>query len=95
MIVGTESASAVRVGLSHGKSASRLISIGSARTNGTGNYLKLTKLGKSQWFQAGATVLDQDLGPGACTPSFGSSIPCANATVGALHLLSPFVHVTG
>ena len=95
LIVGTESASAVRVGRSHGKSASRLISIGSARTNGTGNYLKPTKLGKSQWFQAGATVLDQDLGPGACTPSFGSSIPCANATVGALHLLSPFVHVTG
>jgi hypothetical protein len=95
LIVGTESASAVRVGLSHGKSKSRLVSIGSARTNSTGKYLKLTALGKSHWFQAGATVLDQDLGPGACTPSFGTSVPCANATVGALHLLSAFVHVTG
>jgi hypothetical protein len=94
LIVGTEPASGVRVGLSHGRSKSHLVSIGSARTNGVGTYLKLSALGKSQWFQAGATVLDRDLGPGSCTPSFGSSVPCANATVGALHLLSTFVHVT-
>jgi hypothetical protein len=93
LVVGTEPAGGVRVGLSHGRSKSRLVSIGSARTNGAGKYLKLTALGKATWFQAGATVLDQDLGPGACTPSFGSSIPCANATVGALHLLSTAVHV--
>jgi len=93
LIVGTEPASAVRVGLSHGKSKSRLVSIGSARTNSSGKYLKLTKLGNSHWFQAGATVLEQDLGPGTCTPSFGTSVPCANATMGALHVLSKFVHV--
>jgi len=93
LIVGTEPAGGVRVGLSHGRSKSHLVSFGSARTNGVGTYLKLSALGKSQWFQGGATVVDQDLGPGACTPSFGSSIPCANATVGALHLLSPYVHV--
>jgi hypothetical protein len=93
LIVGTEPASAVRIGLSHGKSKSRLVSIGSARTNGSGKYLKLTKLGNSHYFQAGATVLEQDLGPGTCTPSFGTSVPCANATMGALHLLSKFVYV--
>jgi hypothetical protein len=93
LVVGTEPASGIRVGLSHGRSNSRLVSIGSAKTNSTGNYLKLSALGKSQWFQAGATVLDQDLGPGSCTASFGSTVPCVNATVGALHLLSAVVHV--
>jgi hypothetical protein len=93
LIAGIEPADGIRVGISHGKSKGHLVSLGSAATNGAGKYLKLATVTKSQWFQAGVTLLDQDLGPGACTASFGTGIPCADATIGAAHVLSSFVHV--
>jgi hypothetical protein len=93
LIVGGEPADHVRVGISHGRSKSHLVRLGSPMTNAAGSFSIVAKLEPPQWFLAGATSLDQDLGPGTCQASFGASVPCANATVGASHLISTFVHV--
>jgi hypothetical protein len=69
-----------------------LVSIGSIKTNGVGKYLKLAKISAAKWFQAGATVVGKDLGPGFCQPSFGAGVPCVDATAGDSYIVSPYVH---
>jgi hypothetical protein len=93
LIVGSEPADHVKVAISHGRSKTRLARLGSPTTSSSGSFSLIGRVNPPRWFLAGATLLDQDLGSAACQASFGTGVPCADATVGASHVLSPFVHV--
>jgi hypothetical protein len=93
LIVGGEPADGVDVAVSHGVAKTHLARIGSTVTNGSGTFRLPVTVKKSQWFLAGATLLDQDLGPGACQASFGAGVPCVDTTVGASHALSTFLRI--
>jgi hypothetical protein len=93
LLIGGEPSNAVRVALTHGTVKAKLVAMGSAKTNGAGTYLKLATIKTSAWFQAGATIVGKDLGPGNCQPSFGTGFTCTDATIGDTHILSAYVHV--
>jgi hypothetical protein len=91
LLVGTEPAKAVRIALTHGAAKANLVSLGTVKTNGVGKYLKLTQATKSLYYQAGATVVGHDIGTGFCQASFGTGVPCTDATIGTAHILSAYV----
>jgi hypothetical protein len=91
LAVGGEAMDRITVKLSHGATKGRLITLGSARTNGAGIYSVRTPLKQLRFFQAGATVGGGDLGAAACKASFG--LPCLSATSGGLALVSRIIYV--
>jgi len=86
--IGGEAGGAMRVGLTHGPSLARLVSMGSVRTTGSGTFTTTSLLTRPTWFQAGVTVARQELGPGGCTPSFAAAVKCTSASIGGFRLLS-------
>jgi hypothetical protein len=91
LAVGGEAMDGIAVKLSHGATKGRLITLGSAKTNGAGIYSLRTPLKKLRFFQAGATAGGGDLGAAACKASFG--LPCLSATSGGLALVSRVIYV--
>jgi hypothetical protein len=85
---GGETVGPVLVTIRHGSSKTKLVSLGGVKTGSDSGFTKFaTLLTKSQYFQASANVLGQDLGAAGCQASFGS-VPCVDASVGAGRLVS-------
>jgi len=93
LVIEGEAASAYSVGFSHGAAKSKLSTFASAKTDKAGNFLATSRLTKPTWFQAGATIPRQELGPAGCTASFGASISCVNASISGARVLSPLMRV--
>jgi hypothetical protein len=93
LVVSGEPASGVKLGFSHGATKAKLTAFGSVKTGATGNFLITSRLTKATYFQGGATMPRQELGPGGCTPSFGAGVSCLNASIGGFRLLSRMVYV--
>jgi hypothetical protein len=91
LAVGGEAMDGITVKLTHGATKARLITLGSAKTNGAGIYALRTPLKTLRFFQAGATVGGGDLGATGCKASFG--LPCLDATTGGLALVSRVIYV--
>jgi hypothetical protein len=88
LLVGGEAAANIKVAIHHGASNTKLVSLGSARTNAAGVFTKtVTIVGKGAYFQAGATIPSTTAG---CTPSF--AVPCLSATAGSTSLISRLFH---
>jgi hypothetical protein len=79
------------IALQHGRSQTKLVSLGSVKTNAAGVFTKAVTVHAATYFRAGTTVAKQDLGPGGCTMSFG--VPCLDATVGGIALVSKIARV--
>jgi hypothetical protein len=94
LVVAGEPQAAHRLGFSHGPTKGKLVAFGSAKTNSAGNFLITTRFTKPTYFQAGATVPRQELGPAGCTASFGSSVGCVNASISGARIVSPVIRVT-
>ena len=77
----------------HGVTRTKLVSLGSTKTNASGSFLKRVTVKKPQYFQAGATVGGQELGAAGCTASFGSAVPCVNATNARVALVSRLIRL--
>jgi hypothetical protein len=92
--IGGEAPGRYPVAISHGGSKTRLVAMGSVRTGAGGAYLISSLLKKATYFQAGVTISRQELGPAGCTPSFGASVRCLNASIGGSRLLSRLIRVT-
>jgi hypothetical protein len=91
LAVGGEAMDGIKIKLTHGASKARLITLGTAKTNGAGIYSLRSPLKKLRFFQAGATVAGGDLGTAGCKASFG--VPCLSATTGGLALVSRVIYV--
>ena len=91
LVVGGEAMDGIKVKVTHGATKTKLITLGSAKTNGAGIYSLRTPLKTLRFFQAGATVGGGDLGAPACKASFG--LPCLSATSGGLALGSRIIYV--
>jgi hypothetical protein len=91
--IGGEAAGRIRVAFSHGSSLSKLVSMGSVRATAAGAFSTTSLLTKPTYFQAGVTVARQELGPGACTASFGAAVKCVSASIGGFRLLSRPIRV--
>jgi hypothetical protein len=91
--IAGEPASAYKVGFSHGPTKTKLTRFGSVKTSPTGGFLITSKLNRSTYFQAGVTIGRQELGPAGCTPSFGTSISCVNASISGARVLSRMVYI--
>jgi hypothetical protein len=94
LVVAGEPEAQHKLGFSHGPAKGKLVAFGSVRTNSSGNFLITTRLTKPTFFQAGATVPRQELGPAGCTASFGSSVVCVNASISGARIVSPVIRVT-
>jgi hypothetical protein len=92
LIVNGEAMNAVTVAIRHGSTKTNLVAAGTVKTTSAGSFVKSLALGKALYFQAGATLSKQDLGPGGCSASFG--VPCVDATVGGTAVLSKLIHLT-
>jgi len=91
LIVGGEAMNGVVVALKHGATKTKLVAMGSVKTNSAGIWALKTTQKKPSYFQAGSTLGKQDLGAGACTASF--AFPCLDATVGGTGVVSALIHV--
>jgi hypothetical protein len=91
LLVGGKAAGNYRVGFSHGGSKTKLVALGSAKTDAAGNFLISSRVTKPSYFQAGVTIPRQDLGPAGCQASFGAGIRCVFATIGGSRVLSPLI----
>jgi hypothetical protein len=91
LVVNGEAMDGITIRVKHGASPSRLVTAGGAKTNGAGLWSLRTRLTKTQYFQAGATIGSSDLGSGGCKASFG--VPCLDATVGGTSYLSRLLRV--
>jgi hypothetical protein len=88
LLVGGEAAANINVAIHHGATKTKLVTLGSARTNAAGVFTKtVTIVGKGAYFQAGATIPSTTAG---CTPSF--AVPCLSATAGSTSLISRLIH---
>lgn len=93
LLIGGKAGKGVPVGISSGTLKTHLVPMRAVKTNGAGKYLKQAIIHKSQWFQAGATIAGKDLGPGLCQASFGTGVPCTDATAGDTYIVSGYLHV--
>jgi len=91
LVVGGEAMDGITVKVTHGARKARLITLGSAKTNGAGMYSLRSPLKKLRFFQAGTTLGGGDLGAAACKASFG--LPCLSATSGGLSLVSRIIYI--
>jgi hypothetical protein len=91
LIVNGEAMDGVTIRVVHGASPSRLVTAGGVKTNSAGLWTLRTRLTKTQYFQAGATIGSSDLGPGGCKASFG--VPCLDAGIGGTSYLSGRVRI--
>jgi hypothetical protein len=82
-----------KVGFTHGVAKNRLTGLGSTTATNAGKFSIRAMLKKPQYFQAGVTLKAQELGGGGCIPSFGTTVPCYGATIGANRVLSNLVHL--
>jgi hypothetical protein len=86
LVVNGEAMDGVAIRVKHGTAPSRLVTAGGVKTNGAGLWSLRTRVTKTQYYQAGATIGSSDLGSGGCKASFG--VPCLDATVGGTSYLS-------
>jgi hypothetical protein len=93
LAVAGELRAGTEVGVVAGPSKAHLALLGSTRTNPRGQFAKWARMTRPAYFRAGVTIRAQDVGAGACAPSFGTRVPCLDATIGASQILSPIVHV--
>jgi hypothetical protein len=93
LVVNGEAMDGVRIRVKHGASPGKLLTAGGVGTNSAGLWTLRTRLTKTQYFQAGATVGSSDLGSGGCKASFG--VPCLDATVGGTSYVSRVLRVRG
>lgn len=76
--------------IKHGITPAKLVSLGKGSTSGKGTVTKTSLLAGGTYFQAGATLTGI---AGACNPSF--SVPCSNASGGAVTYASNTLHLRG
>jgi hypothetical protein len=76
------------------KTKKRLSPFARIRTNGSGAFSTSFRLTGTRYFRALVTTGDRDLGKAACTPSFGSAVPCVHAFSGGSQLLTGLVRVS-
>lgn len=71
----------------------RLVQVVPAAGGSFATRIQIDTAAKAVFFQAKLTQPARDLGPAACTPSFGAAVPCVSATEPALKLASPVVRL--
>lgn len=94
---GADPGSDVRVTVLGGTTASalrRLVQLSPAADGAWATRIQIDSAASTVYFQAKLVLPARDLGAGACTPSFGASVPCVSATEPALRLASPVVALT-
>jgi hypothetical protein len=73
-----------------GKSSTKLTALKGVATTGTGDFTRKVTITKPTYFRA---VVVTDATKTACVASFGTAVPCVNATVGGLDLRSGLIRV--
>ena len=91
LVVDGEAMDDITVRVKHGALPSKLTTAGGVKTGSGGNWSLSTRLTKAQYFQAGATIGNSDLGVAGCKASFG--VPCLEATIGGTSFVSPLLHL--
>ena len=91
LVANGEAMDGITIRVKHGGSTTRLVTVGGAKTNSAGLWTLRSRLTKTQYFQAGATIGSSDLGSGGCKASFG--LPCLDATVGSTSYVSRLLRV--
>jgi hypothetical protein len=93
LVAGGKPVGSTLVRLEVSKTKKRLSPYARVRTNAAGTFS--TRLGAKglRYFRANVTTGVVPLGTAACTPSFGSAIPCVGAWRGGSHLLTGLVRV--
>ncbi len=91
LVVGAEPMGGINVLIKHGVTKTKLVSMGSVKTNSSGVWTAKATLKHASYFQLGATIGKQDLGAGACVAAFG--LPCLDATVGGTGVVSRLIYV--